>query len=287
MFEWMSRYSWSGRLVLGLSLLALVAVALPADACAGALPAHVGGGKASGDSPAASPVATQTNRGVEGVVDSLSDLPLKVVSPAPGDSAAELAVFLTGDGGWAAIDKEIADSLARHGIPVVALNSREYLATRREPARAASDVARIIHHYGATLGKKELLLIGYSRGADILPFVVNRLPADLRSEVRLVALLGLAPNANFKFHLIDLVTNHHRSDDLPTIPEVMRLRDPRTLCFYGVKEKEAACRSLPDSVATVVAMPEGHHFGGRYGVIADRILSALGTGAEPVTTSPP
>lgn len=217
--------------------------------------------------------------------DSLSDLPLNVVPPAPGDSTEELAIFLTGDGGWADIDKTISDSLARHGIPVVALNSREYLSTRRTPQRVADDVARMIRYYAHEFGRQAILLVGYSRGADIMPFVANRLPSDLRSRVRLVALLGLAPNANFKFHLIDLISNHHRSDDLPTVPEVQRLRGTRILCFYGVKEKEAACSSFPDSVATAVAMPDGHHFGGRYGEIADRIVTALQE--QPVTISRP
>jgi type IV secretory pathway VirJ component len=217
--------------------------------------------------------------------DSLSDLPLKVVRPAPGDSAAELAVFLTGDGGWTDIDKEISDSLARHGIPVVALNSREYLATKRTPQEVADDVARIVRFYAREFGREDLLLVGYSRGADLMPFAANRLPSDLRSRVRLVALLGLAPNANFKFHLVDLVSNHHRSDDLPTLPEVQRLRGTPILCFYGMKEQDTACSSLPDSVATAVAMPDGHHFGGRYGEIANRILAALRKSA--VTTSRP
>jgi type IV secretory pathway VirJ component len=166
---------------------------------------------------------------------------------------------------------------------VVALNSREYLSSKRSPARVAADVGRIVRHYGKVFGKRELVLIGYSRGADIMPFVATRLPPELLAEVRLIALLGLAPNANFQFHLIDLVSNHHRSDDLPTIPEVTSLRGRDILCFYGVEEEEAACRSLPDSLATVVAMPDGHHFGARYGQIADRILSELGA---TVTTSP-
>lgn len=252
------------RVALVLALSATVA-ALPTAARAGA--------------PAGSPSVKAA-----GNADSLFDLPLKVVRPAPGDSAPDLAVFLTGDGGWAAIDKEISDSLIRHGIPVVALNSREYLARKRTPARVASDVARIIRRYRLSLGRSAVLLIGYSRGADILPFVANRLPPDILSRVRLIALLGLAPNANFKFHLVDLVTNHHRSDDLPTVPEVRRLHDQHILCFYGVQEKEAACRSLPASVATVVAMPDGHHFGGRYGEIATRILDALGSAI--MTSSP-
>ncbi|HEU6452679.1 MAG TPA: AcvB/VirJ family lysyl-phosphatidylglycerol hydrolase [Gemmatimonadaceae bacterium] len=236
---------------------------------------------------AAAHAATPAARALQATsgTDSLSALPLEVVRPASGDSAAELAVLLTGDGGWADIDKAIADSLARHGIPVVALNSREYLATKRTPQEVANDVARIIRYYAPAFGKRDLLLVGYSRGADLMPFVANRLPSDLRSRVRLVALLGLAPNANFKFHLVDLVSNHHRSDDLPTLPEVQRLRGTRILCFYGAKEKEAACSSLPDSVATAVEMPDGHHFGGRYGEIADRIMAALQESA--VTTSRP
>lgn len=258
----------SGRMALATCAIATMVAALPTVACAGGPAANSHGG-----------VAT--------TADSLEDLPLNVVRPAPGDSSPVFAVFLTGDGGWAEIDKTISDSLAKHGIPVVALNSRDYLKAKRTPERVATDVARIMRYYGRVFARSESVLIGYSRGADILPFVANRLPADLRSQVRLIALLGLAPNANFKFHLIDLVTNHHRSDDLPTIPEVTKLHDSHLLCFYGVEEEEAACKSLADSVATVVAMPDGHHFGNRYGEIADRILSALGAPGEPVTTSRP
>ncbi len=224
---------------------------------------------------------TMAAEGASGAADSVSRLPLTVVPAAPSARAAQFAIILTGDGGWAAIDREIADSLAMHGIPVVGLDSRAYLHTKRSPEEVTGDVARMMRYYGRSFARRKVVLIGYSRGADMLPFVVNRLPAELRSEVRLIVLLGIAPNANFKFHLIDLVSNHHRADDLPTLPELMKMREPRTLCFYGAKEKDAACRSLPDSVATVVAMPDGHHFGGKYGVIADRILSTLGGAVKP------
>ncbi len=223
-------------------------------------------------------VATE---GASVAVDSISRLPLTVVQAATAARAAQFAIILTGDGGWASIDKEIADSLAKHGIPVVGLDSRAYLHTKRSPEEVTDDVARMMRYYARTFARREVVLIGYSRGADMLPFVVNRLPSELRGKVRLIALLGIAPNANFKFHLIDLVSNHHRDDDLPTLPELMEMHEPHTLCFYGEKEKDAACRSLPDSVATVVAMPDGHHFGGKYGVIADRILSALGGAITP------
>lgn len=238
--------------------------------------ACIGVGVYRGPTPAAPISAASAGFAARG--DSLADLPLTVV-PAIGQPAPELAVILTGDGGWAEIDKEIADSLSRHGIPVVGLNSREYLSCKRSPDRASHDLLRILTHYMASLGKGQVVLIGYSRGADVLPFMAARLPTELLAKVRLIALLGPAPNANFKFHLIDLISNHHRKDDLPTIPEIAKLRGKSVVCFYGTEEKETACRSLDSATAVSYEMPGGHHFDKRYGEIADRILAQLSTPA--------
>jgi len=40
-----------------------------------------------------------------------------------------------------------------------------------------------------------VLLIGYSQGADTLPFMVNRLPAATRELVGFTTLLGISDNA--------------------------------------------------------------------------------------------
>jgi type IV secretory pathway VirJ component len=185
-----------------------------------------------------------------------------------------LAVLLTGDGGWAGLDKQLADSISSHGTPVVAVDSRAYFSKQRDPEGASQDLARILRHYLASSGAEHVLLVGYSRGAEVLPFMATRLPADLLERVQVIALLGPARNANFKFHLIDLVSNRSRKDDLMTIPEIEKLRGHRILCFYGVDEKESACRSLPSTLATSYEMPGGHHFGKKYGVIATKILEA-------------
>jgi type IV secretory pathway VirJ component len=41
----------------------------------------------------------------------------------------------------------------------------------------------VIRQYLAAWNKSRVLLVGYSFGADTLPFIVNRLPADLRPAV--------------------------------------------------------------------------------------------------------
>ncbi|HEX6809199.1 MAG TPA: AcvB/VirJ family lysyl-phosphatidylglycerol hydrolase [Gemmatimonadaceae bacterium] len=219
--------------------------------------------------PAEPPVAPAAVR------DTLA-LPLHEV-PAHGARSHTMAVMLSGDGGWAAIDKELADSLAAHGIAVVGLDSRSYLSTQRDPDGASNDLAWIARHCLSQYGADSLILVGYSHGADVLPFMTSRLPPDLQRRVRVMALLGVAPNANFKFHLIDLISNKKRKDDLMTVPEIEKLAAAgmRVLCVYGADESESACPSVARvRGVTVLAMPGGHHFDKEYGVIAMHLLDA-------------
>jgi type IV secretory pathway VirJ component len=204
----------------------------------------------------------------------VSGLPLVEV-PATGGRRDTIAVIVSGDGGWASIDRDIGRQLAARGIGVIGLNSLRYFWTRRTPDGAAADLARIVRHYVAAWHARRVLLVGYSRGADVLPFMVNRLPPDVRSHVALVALLGPGPSVDFQFHLSDWIANADRATALPVRPEVERLRGMRLLCVYGEDESDSICPGLEPGLAALLRQPGGHHFGGDYDAIVTRIL-ALG-----------
>jgi type IV secretory pathway VirJ component len=226
----------------------------------------------------AGPCAAQPPAGALGV----GDLPLTEVPPRGGAPATgTVAVLLTGDGGWAELDRAVSASLAAHGVGVVGLDARAYLMRRRTPEEATADVARVARAYLARwsgMGNDggRLLLVGYSRGADLMPFVASRLPADLKTRVRLVALLGLATAANFQFHWSDVVKDTRRPDDRAVAPELAKLRGMRLLCVYGADERDSGCRDADSTLVTRVARPGGHHFDRDYGALADLILGAMG-----------
>ena len=142
-------------------------------------------------------------------------------SPPRGPGGQALAVMISGDGGWAGIDKDVSGALAAKGIPVVGWNSLQYFWTARKPDAAARDLERILRHYLAVWDKQEVLLIGYSFGADVLPFFASRLPADLLGRVRLVALLGPSETADFEFHVTDWLGGGSKGQ--PVLPEVKKL----------------------------------------------------------------
>lgn len=210
---------------------------------------------------------------------SVSDLPLTEVAPradsAAGSASHELVIFFTGDGGWASLDKSISKELATHGAIVVGFNSREYIEHEHDPAKFALDVQRLMEHYMSALKRDHVILVGYSRGAELAPFAVSRLPADLRSHIDLVALLGLSPGASFHFHFEDLFRNVVRPTDLPVIPELEKVRGMKLLCIYGRDEDVTACRTPSRGLMTVVERPGGHHFDDNYPLLGRIILAAL------------
>lgn len=181
-----------------------------------------------------------------------------------------LAVILTGDGGWAEIDKSLAAGLAAAGTPVVGWSSLRYYWTPRTPEAAALDLARIVGHYASAWGKKRVLLVGYSFGADVLPFLVNRLPPAERARVAGVSLLGLSDTAAFEFHVSSWLGGGGDARHA-TRPEVLRLVEPVT-CVYGAGEQDSACRGLAGARVRSVAVGTGHHFGGDYARLTGLIL---------------
>jgi type IV secretory pathway VirJ component len=223
--------------------------------------------KAAGKPAAVAPAGA----GAKGAaaVPSTADLPLVEVPAKPGGRT--LAMILSGDGGWAGIDKDVAGALAAKGIPVVGWNSLQYFWTARKPDAAAKDLERILRHYLAVWDKSEVLLVGYSFGADVLPFFANRLPADLLARVRLVALLGPGQKADFEFHVTDWLGGGSKGQ--PILPEVHKLGGhPPVLCLYGSRESDSLCPQMSAAYGKAQVLPGAHHFGGDYDALAALIL---------------
>jgi type IV secretory pathway VirJ component len=210
-------------------------------------------------------------------IDSLArvdDLPLTLVPTAEGSL---LAVLLTGDGGWASGDRSMAKAFAQHNVAVVGLSSPRYLAKERTPAQASADLARILEHFLTAWHRERAIVVGYSRGADIGPFMVSRLPGELRDRVALTALLGPGPSASFRFGVFDLLRSHTTSGGLRVAPEVAKLRGLPVLCIYGSSDRGAICSSLAAAgLAHALVRNGGHAIGASEGPpVADEILAAV------------
>lgn len=203
----------------------------------------------------------------------LGALPVVEVPAKNGGADSQtFAILMSGDGGWAGLDQEVAGALSARGIPVVGLDSLRYYWTPRNPDGVTVDLDRLIRYYLAHWNKQRVLLLGYSQGADVMPFILTRLPAATRPHVALGGMMGLSEHAAFEFHVSNWVGN---VDSGPaTLPELRKVTDIPLLCIYGADEDDTICPQLDTAQVRVVKMPGGHHFGGDYQRLAEEILHA-------------
>jgi type IV secretory pathway VirJ component len=223
-------------------------------------------------------------------VSDLAHLPLVEIRAAkPGPF---FAVIYSGDGGWRDLDKTLGELLATQGVSTVGVDSLRYFWHQKSPEQVASDLATILAVYRSRFGAERVLLIGYSFGADILPFAFNRLPADDQARVVQITLLGLGSHAAFEFHLSNWVPGPDTEGPL-VLPELLRMDLARLQCVYGSEEEDTLC-PLPELKGVeVIRTQGGHHFDGDYRALGQRILDGarrrlaadpIAPGAQRATT---
>ena len=192
-------------------------------------------------------------------------LPLVEFPPLNDVQSPYFVVFISGDGGWRKIDVKVSEVLRKAGMPVVGLLANRYFATERTPDESAAMLDRLIREYQSKWQRAHPVLIGFSRGAEALPIMVNRLPDETKKTIALIALLGPGLHTNLSMQ---------EPDRYMLAPEVKPLGELPVVCVYGTLEKDTLCKSFGRQ-AKVVPMKGGHHFGGDYDVIANAILDAL------------
>jgi type IV secretory pathway VirJ component len=209
----------------------------------------------------------------------LGDLPLVEV-PAKGAPRGRIAVLVTGDGGYVGLDNRLGRRLSNAGMSVIALDSLRYFWRPRTPESTTADLVRILDHFLAAWRAESALLVGYSQGADVLPFVVERLPERLRAKVSAVALVGPDSGALFDYQFGNFMAGEPRAPELPVGPQIAKIKGLKTLCIYAELENDSLCRKLPRGQVTLVPMPGGHGFSLATDIMVTRLLAEAGLPAR-------
>lgn len=204
----------------------------------------------------------------------VADLPLAEVR-AQSDCGHGFAILYSGDGGWRDLDRSLADILASKGLSVVGVDVLRYYWQEKSPEIAARDLARIMSHYAASWHCNKVVLIGFSFGADVLPFMVSRLPPELRQQVSLITLLSPERTTAFEVEVNGWLGGKPKAG-VPIAPEMKKLSGIPVQCFYGADEADGSlCTDKAAGALNVVAKSGGHHFDQNYAEVADEILAAI------------
>jgi type IV secretory pathway VirJ component len=222
----------------------------------------------------------------EAKAEAFPDLPI-IEIPGAGPWRGRIAVLITGDGGYVGLDDRLGNRLSNSGVPVAAIDSLNYFWKTRTPESATADLVRILDHYLATWKAESALLIGYSQGADVLPFLVERLPERLLAKIVAVALVGPDSRAIFDFQFGNYMAGLPKAPDVAVAPQIAKIsaspgtKGVKLLCVYAERETDSLCRKLPAGQVTLVPMPGGHGYSKATAPMVDRFLTEIGLAPNP------
>jgi type IV secretory pathway VirJ component len=215
---------------------------------------------------------------------SWQDMPL-ILYPVDTASASIGVVHYSGDAGFNVTDKGFGRGFSAKKIPLVGINSLAYFTKARTPQTAADDLADIIRYFSKAWHVPVWVVSGYSFGADVVPFMVSRLPEDVTPQVRLVLCTSPESYADFSFHVtswMGMSLNH----DYPVVKEIVSLNRSKTVvCFYGGDDGSSCGQELADSLIETHELKRGHRVGGNCDPILDimipRVLFLGQSGFKP------
>jgi len=199
-----------------------------------------------------------------------ADLPVRFFNSA--DKTKPLVFYISGDGGWNNFSTSLVQSLNQQGFPVVGLDAKAYFWDRKTPDQTAQDVATLLQQYSAQWEKNGVVFIGYSFGADVMPFVQSRLPKPILQSLKTTLLLSPSERTDFEVHLLDAFTSS--SHALPVMPEINQLTKPVTL-FFGSDEKTDYAKAITSKTVHVITLDGGHHYNNDGATLAKQLINAV------------
>jgi dienelactone hydrolase len=122
-------------------------------------------------------------------------VPLYAPRPAQGTEGKPASpgmpvIFYSGEWGWMPLQQDAASKLAASGRYVLGIDSPDYFTRKIEPATLASEFGRFrafVNEHAGRPKEAPVILVGFAAGAEIVPYLLNRVDAEGVRGVVLIA----------------------------------------------------------------------------------------------------
>lgn len=195
-----------------------------------------------------------------GTADQIKNLPLSITPAKNQNHEKPVALIISGDGGWYSFEQSIADNFAGLGIPTIGLDSKKYFWNRRTPMQTAGDMASALSFYSSEWGRDKYIIIGYSLGAEIVPFIINTFSAEMKKKILFTVLLSPNITTDFEIHISNMLGVGNRQNTYNVTEEIKKMQPLPTLIIFGSGEKNEVPDILGTTGATIRKIPGDHHY---------------------------
>ncbi|MEO8862127.1 MAG: AcvB/VirJ family lysyl-phosphatidylglycerol hydrolase [Ginsengibacter sp.] len=185
-----------------------------------------------------------------------------------------LIFYISGDGGLNNFSSDLCDGLNKKGYDVCALNAKSYFYDKKTPEQTTNDINNYLSQKLSGRSGQQIVLIGYSFGADVLPFVLNRLSKKILDQTRVSFLMAASGSTDFEIHWSDIFGgNAKRSMDV--VSEINKLGNTKIVIINASDDGYLDVRKITLKKYTHEMLPGGHHFDGATGEIVKVMLNDM------------
>ncbi|MBX9784293.1 MAG: virulence factor family protein [Chitinophagaceae bacterium] len=179
---------------------------------------------------------------------------------AAANNKKPFVFYISGDGGLNSFSTAVCQSIFEKGYNITALNAKSYFWEKKTPETSAADITAYLQKK-VTAADGKIILIGYSFGADVLPFIINKLPDATRKKISSVVLLSPSASTDFEIHWSDILGGNKKRS-MSVVEEMNKLNVPKTAALFGSDEKEFPVKDIKIKNFSSFYLPGGHHFEG-------------------------
>ncbi len=131
-----------------------------------------------------------------------NQLPL-IITQSAVKGNLPIAFFISGDGGWTSFDQGVSDKLAEKGISVIGLDAQKYFWEEKNPQQTAKEISLVVEHFMQRWDKNSFVLVGYSFGACVAPFIANDFADSLKNTLK--GVYCFSPDATGDFEIMSWI----------------------------------------------------------------------------------
>jgi type IV secretory pathway VirJ component len=205
----------------------------------------------------------------------ISKLPVTVKVPAVVNPDRPIVFFITGDGGMKKFSVDMVNIFAGKGYPVIGLNALKYFWNKKTPQQSAADVSALLQYYSSQWNNHSFILIGYSMGADVLPFIYQHLPANFQSQTQHLIFMSPSASTDMVVHISDMLGKTSTPGSMSVPGAMNTITGKPLLLVFGQDEKDFDLKSLTISNYHHLILPGGHHYNEDAQGVVQQILSHL------------
>ncbi len=202
-----------------------------------------------------------------------SELPLAII-PSDTSNDLPLVFFISGDGGWTSFDQTLSEKLSEKGMPVLGLDAQKYFWNERKPLEVADDITVAIKHYMELWNRKSFVLIGYSFGACVAPFVAHDFSAFIKASIKGIYCFSPDATGDFEIHISDML-HFKTKDKYDVMSELKLIRELNPVCIFGSDENNEMLNTCKKEEIKTGILPGTHHYNSDFEAISSFIRKDL------------